>query len=148
MWVSRTLSSLSRDKKAYHVSVESKCANLMPERPWSRKITLLLSLAHTGILGCVCYLQKASPASLLLLLRPLFIEEQQQLEDCLKHRSLDPTLDLEPLTSFTRVPKPVGSLQRALVEPPELEWVEMPQTREKTLLLSPFSTRLSTALQL
>lgn len=42
----------------------------------------------------------------------------------------------------------VGSLQRALVEPPSLEWVETPQTRERTLHLSPFSTHLPLALQL
>lgn len=105
-------------------------------------ITVLLPLAYTGILGCVCCFQKASPASHLLLLRPLSMEEQQQqLEDYLKQRFLGPTLDF--IRTSDCMPKSsVGSLQRALVEPPSLEWVETPQTRERTLHLSPFSTHL------
>lgn len=46
----------------------------------------------------------------------------------LTQRSLDPTLDFIRTSDCPRVPKPVGSLQSALVEPPELEWVATPQT--------------------
>lgn len=98
---------------------------------------------------CVCCLQRASPASHLLLLRSLSMEDQQQqMEDCLQQRFLDPTLDFFRNFDCTSVPKLLQRVCRALVEPPELEWVETPQTGERTLLLSPFSTHLLLAFHL